>query len=193
MVKLEKLVTLEKQPSVEIRYCEIIADATDERRNERARVLKDGERYFFHKMRDGEVVECFEIAVDWKPSEDTIIFAYTPDDRHTYQIDSRILLNAPNVITLKSSEVQAGDRCEYGGHTVELADGAIIFDGRKIRVDDIGGYTYRLLKTKILARDGAAGLFAFLDRIAEEYNAGNKFPLFDGVYQVMAKKYFRLG
>lgn len=190
MVKLEKLVTLEKQSSVEIRYCEIVADATDERRNERARMLKDGERYFFHKMRNGEVVECFEIAVDWKPWEDTIIFAYTPDDQHFYQIDSRVPLAVPNVTALRDWEVQAGDRCQYDGHTVELADGAIVFDGRKIRVDDTSGYTYKLLKTKILANGGAAGLFCFLDKIAEEYKAGDKYPIFNRIYQAMADKYF---
>ena len=34
MVKLEELRKLEKRSSVELRYCEIIADVTDEEKNE---------------------------------------------------------------------------------------------------------------------------------------------------------------
>lgn len=191
MVKLEKLATLEKRSSVDIRCCEIIADATDERRNERARILRDGERYFFHRMRGGEVVECFEIAVDWKPWNSVIIFAYTPDDRHIYQIDSRFPLDVPKVLRMDREVPHLGDTCVYSGHTVELSTDSIFFDGRKIKVEEDGEYTYAMRKTKILAKGGARGLFAFLDQIAEESKAGERFPVFSSTYQMLAEKYLQ--
>lgn len=195
MVKLEELKKLGKQSSVEIPYCEIVADVTDEEANERRRVLKNGERYFFHKMRGGEVVECFEIVLSWKPFPDVLIFAYTPDNRHEYQIDVRkgndgaFRIHSPDVIPLSTSVIEIGDRCEYGGHTVEIiAEDAIKFDGRTLPVVSDSEYTYKLLKTKIRAQNGARGLFRFLDEIAERGKM-EKYPLFHQAYETFAEKY----
>ena len=69
-----------------------------------------------------------------------------------------------------------------------VAEDAISFDGRTLPVVSDSGYTFKLLKTKIRAEDGARGLFRFLDEIAER-GKFEKFPLFDGVYDTMAKKY----
>lgn len=195
MVKLEELRKLEKRSSVELRYCEIIADVTDEEKNERTRILKDGDRYFYHKMRCSEVVDCFEIALSWKPFDGVLVFAYTPDNRHEYNIDVRrgddgvFRICRPSVIPISTSVIEIGDRCEFRGHTVEIvAEDAINFDGRTLPVVSDSEYTFKLLKTKIRAKDGARGLFQFLDEIAER-GRFEKFPLFDGVYDTMAEKY----
>ena len=199
MVELEKLITLEKNPAdVDIRYCEIIADVMDEEKNERARILREGAefpRYYYHKMRCGEVVDCFEIALSWKPLGKIYVFAYTPDNRHEYEIDVRrgedgvFRIGKPSVIPISTNVIEIGDRCEFRGHTVEIvAEDAINFDGRTLPVVSDSGYTFKLLKTKIRAKDGARGLFRFLDEIAER-GKFEKFPLFDGVYDMMAKKY----
>lgn len=195
MVKLEELKKLEKRASVELRYCEIVADTTDEAENERTRVLKDGDRYFYHKMRGGEIVECFELALSWKPFDGVLVFAYTPDDRHEYQIDVRrgdgsvFRIGSPDVVPLGSDVVELGDRCEYGGHTVEIVtEDAIKFDGRTLPVVSDSEYTYKLQNRQIRAQGGARGLFRFLDGIAEEGKL-RRLPLFHQVYETMAKKY----
>lgn len=183
MKKLEDLMNLEKQSAVEIRYCEIVADAEEE--NRRARILKSGDRYFYHEMQDGEVIKCFEVAVSWKPTSTITIFAFTPDGRHVYEIDSRNPLRV-NVMRLKTAS--RGDQCRYNGHSVELSDNAIIFDGRSIPVLDDHEYAWKLMKTKIRAIGGAFGLFIELEHMAEEAKNGI-YPLFASLYDMLAEKY----
>lgn len=91
MKKLEELKALEKKSSVNIAYCNIISDYTEEEENIRTRLLYDRqtEKYYFHQMQNGDVIKCFEIALDWKPWDNIYLFCFTPDDLHVYEIDSR--------------------------------------------------------------------------------------------------------
>ena len=86
MVKLEQLMTLDKSSVVDIRYCNIVSDATDEDKNRRRRILEQDGCYYFQEMIGGEVTRCCEIAVDWKPANGRTQFAFTPDDRHVYYL-----------------------------------------------------------------------------------------------------------
>ena len=188
MKRLKDLIGLEKSSAVEIRYCEIVSDYSDENKNIRYRILKSGERYFYHKMRDGEVVECFEVALSWKPTGDILIFAYTPDDRHVYEIDSRNP-SFRDVFKLEKEQIHGGDSCEFRGHKLEYADeNKLILDGVSLFVEFCGEYVYNLMKRKIKAIDGARGLYIFLENIAEEGKA-NKYPLFADVWNMIADKY----
>lgn len=62
MIKFENFKAVEKNASVDLRYCNYIADETDEEENIRIRILRDNDnRYYYHKMQNGNVIECFEI------------------------------------------------------------------------------------------------------------------------------------
>ena len=188
MKKLEELTALEKRSNADVRFCEIVADEDKLETNERARILKDGERYFFHKMKDGEITECFEIALSWKPFPDVLIFEYTPDDRHILKIDSRSLFRV-DVLAMHREQIKSGDKCEYKGHTLEYIDeNAIAFDGKQIKVKTDYDYTYKLQKRQIRAIDAARGLFIFLEEIAYT-SQFEKFPMFYQVWEIMAEKY----
>lgn len=188
MKKLEELIGLEKKSEVEIPRCDFISDHSDAEANIRYRILKDGERYFFHKMKDGEVVECYELALSWEPFKNVYIFSYTPDDRHIYEIDSRAL-NCRNIMKLTSKQIHEGDFCEYNGHKLTYVNADFIcFDGKVIPVMQDSKCTYMLMKTKIKAIGGARGLYIFLENIAERGRV-EKFPLFCHVWEMMARKY----
>ena len=185
MKKLADLIGLEKASSVEIRYCEIIADKEDGER--RCRILKNGERYFYHEMRNGEVFRCFEMAESWRPfAGKFIVFAYTPDDRHVYEIESRNPTLYPSIHKLDRPMI--GDSAVFQGHTLELADGAIIMDGKKIPVEQDHTYAWKLMKTKIRAIGGAEELFSEMELMAEEAKNGI-FPLFEQLWKIIAEKY----
>ena len=87
-----KSINLEKNPTADIMYCDFIADYVNEEENIRTRILYDkhySKKYYYHQMKDGEVIKFFEIAFAWKPFDDCYVFRYTPDNLHVYEIDSR--------------------------------------------------------------------------------------------------------
>ena len=62
---IEELQQLEKNCKVDFRYCDIIADAQNNDENIRETILKDeNSRYFYQKMQNGNIIDCFEIALN---------------------------------------------------------------------------------------------------------------------------------
>ena len=172
MKRILELLTLEKKSDVKIAYCEIISDYTNEKENTRTRILFDEHtgKYYFHQMKDGKILKCFEIALSWKPFEKIYIFCFTLDDMHVYEIDSR----QPEKIEIKKLEenqISAGMKCEYDGMTVEYeSENSLKFNGKSIEVIPESGYVFKLRKRKIYAQDGAKGLYIFLENIAVNGN-----------------------
>ena len=170
MKKLEDLIPLEKKSVVDFRFCEIVSDYDDVKKNIRFQIMKRDDRYFFQKMKDGDVVECYELALSFTAFGGKIlIFAYTPDDKHVYQIDSRFP-QIREVLQLKSNQIHEGDSCSYDGHTLVYVDrDTVMMDGIKIQVTDDSEYVYKIqARRKLRAKDGARGLYIFMEHIAEE-------------------------
>ena len=193
MIKLEQLKTLEKNSNVELCYCDYISDKQNEKENIRTRILfdKKNEKYYFHKMQNGKVIECFEIALSWKPFENCMIFAYTPDDIHIYEIDSR---NPEtyyhDVKKIGYNQDITGMSCTYDDITIQYVNETELkINGKSISGAPATGFVYKLLKTKIKAEDGARGLFVFLENIAETSKI--KLPLFNGVYDKIKELYIK--
>jgi len=174
MKRISELLTLEKESNVKIQYCDIIADRTNETDNIRIRILHDPKsgKYYYHKMQNGEIVKCFEIAISWQPSQNYSIFAFTPDDMHVYELDQR----TPEKIEIRSlqeNQIEIGMKCEYDGMTVEYeSENKIKINGKSLEVIPDYGYVFKLLKTRIRAQGGAKGLYRFLENIAAKGNHG---------------------
>lgn len=200
MVKFEILQALEKSSNIDLRYCEIIAVNTvdDESGCTTKRVVKADERYYMHIMHNGNVVQCFEVVLSWQPWENVLVFAFTPDNIHEYQIDVRGDKNSRpdekricnyDIQQIAFSRIKHGMKCSYNNCTIELInDEHISINGKIITVEKDYNYAYKLMKSKIKAVDGAKGLFAFLDEIAENGKI-EKFPSLYFVFDKIAEKY----
>lgn len=181
MVKLEQLMTLDKSSVVDIRYCNIVSDDTDEDKNRRRRILEQDGRYYFHEMIGGEVTRCCEIAVDWKPTNGRAQFAFTPDDRHIYYLREGMKLDF-EVKRLDRKQIKPGDSCTYRGMELEILDEQHLqLNSVVVPVVEDPGYTYKLEQKRIKASWAAVGLYIFLENIAEHERAGT-LPLFSGVW-----------
>lgn len=193
MVKLEQLKTLEKNSNVELCYCDYIADKQNKEENIRTRILfdKKSKKYYFHKMQNGNIIECFEIALSWKPFEYVLIFAYTPDDIHIYEIDSRMPETSKHEVKkLKNNQVVTGMECMYKDVIIQyMNETELKINGKIFVVEPISGYVYKLLKTKIQAMGGAKEFFIFLENIAEESKLN--LPLFSNVYDRIKELYIK--
>ena len=194
MYKLSDLRNLEKNCNIHLAMVYFVVDEINEKENTRRRILRDHNgRYFFHSMKDGEVIECFEILLSWKPFDDELFFAYTPDGKHPYEI---IANTCTNIILLERRGtpiefIEPGDKAEYGGNTIEFVnDETVKVNGNVVPVIKDYCYVYKLIKNKIKAIDGARGLFHFLDRIAEE-GKFITYPILSGAFDIIADKYGR--
>lgn len=171
MLKIEELINLEKNSTVDVIYCDYIADVENVAENIRTRLLKSREngKYYFHQMQDGNVIKCFEIALSWTPFENVYVFNYTPDNLHIYEIDSRNPVNSNTPKKLAENQIVENMCCSYDGMTVEyVGENELKFNGKSVKIVKDDGYVYSLLKTKIKAAGGAKGLYIFLENIAEE-------------------------
>lgn len=172
MLKLAELMNLEKESNINLAYVDYVADEDNEAENIRTRLAKSREngKYYFHQMQNGNVIKCFEIALSWVPFGEFYVFNYTPDDLHIYEIDSR----QPAKIEIKNLDenlINVGMKCEYEGMTVEYeSENSLKINGKSIQVVSDSEYVFKLLKRKIRARDGAKGLYRFLENIAANGN-----------------------
>lgn len=173
MIKLEKLIPLEKAHVVDIPQCNIIENWYDEDKGIRTRILQKDGRYFLHEEKANGETSCVEVAVDWHIRADRILFAWTPDDRHIYRVESGGVRPLYDVLRLELDQIKPGDSCSYWGMKLTY------LDKEHLRLNDItvsviadSEYTYALRKKWIRAMDGAAGLYRFLENIAEEYAIG---------------------
>lgn len=184
MRKVEELKALQKNVSVDLAECVTIAEKTVD--GETTRIVAQGGRYFV--LKNGQ---CFEVAESWRPFADTRIFAYTPDDLHVYEIDSR----APSIVDVKKLDerlIQPGMQCAFHGSVLEFVDDSTLrMDGVNIHVVPCNEYVYKLMSRKIRAIGGARGLYCFLDKIAEE-GKNKKYPLFDGAWDKIRDEYANL-
>lgn len=187
MVKLEELKMLEKQSEIDVRKCSLIAERYYEG-DMLTRIYSCDERYYFYQVKRGKGVKCFEIALSWRPFGNQYVFAFTPDNLHIYEIDS----TAPayfNVKKLKENNVTTGMKCTYNGGEVEyISENELSINGRIVPVVRDSNYTYKLLKTKIRAQNGAMGLFIFLENIAEE-SKQHSYPLFSDSWNMIMECY----
>ena len=179
---------LQKNCNVDIRYCNILSDERDENENKRFRILEADGKYYYHEMQHGEVINCFEVAIDWKTDNFTL-YSFTPDGKHIYRIDGKKPSAVEHIYKLADDYIIEGMQCNYNGIKITyISDNEIMVNNKKIVVDADSSYTYRLLKRKIYAAGGAKGLFAFLDNIAE-YGKFDRYPLFHQVYDMLFNKY----
>ena len=177
MVRIDKLVKLEKESKVDLRYCEYIADMENLEENKRIRILEDNGKFYYHEMQNGEVVKCFELALSWKPFGEFYVFNFTPDNLHVYEIETRNL-GKFEAKPLEEYQIVEGMKCSYNGMTVEYeAENSLKLNGKSVEVVEDGEFILKLLKTKIRALGGAKRLYIFLENIAEE-SKNNSYPLF---------------
>lgn len=189
MIKLEKLIPLEKAPVVDISQCNILENWYDEDKYIRTRILQKDGRYFLHKEKTNGETSCVEVAVDWRIRADRILFAWTPDDRHIYRVESGGVRPLYDILSLELSQIQPGDTCSYKGMTVTYVDkDHLRLNNVLVSVVADSEYTYALRKKWIRAINGAAGLFRFLENIAETY-AIKEFPLFECDYRKIFSYY----
>lgn len=175
MIKFEALEKLEKNIDEKkaadlLRYGNYMVDIQREENNSRHRILSCDDKLYYHEMKDGEVVSCFEVVEEWKPFQNVVIWSYTPDNIHRVWIDNRHIWTHE----AKSAEYNKlffGFCFEYKKHTIFLVDdNTIEVDGNMIKVTPDSEYTYKFLKKSILASGGAKQLFQFMEHIAFAWN-----------------------
>lgn len=198
MKKLCDLVNLEKSSSVNFRYCEIIAMREKETDDgaETVRILRDGERYFYHEMKNGDFVQCFEIALSWEPFENVKVFAFTPDNLHVWQFETRKRDNSRvadvssfEVMKLDENLIVEGMACKCLGVCACFeSDCMISINGKSVKVKPCYDFVYCLQKSQIKAIGGAAGLYRFLENIAENSRVCG-YATLQNVFTVMKEKY----
>ena len=186
MKSLKELTALEKEASIDLQKCKVVAEEVVD--GTESRIVELDGRYFVHRMKEGHVTKCFEVAVSWRPFEGIIIFAYTPDDLHVYEVDSRRPA-AADVKKLEESLVQPGMSCDFNGMTVTFKDDSnIAMNGILISVEPCSEFVFKLMARKIKAIGGARGLYCFLDRIAEQ-GKYEKYPTFCDAWAKIREKY----
>ena len=171
MVKFETLKTLtknitEKETSNLLRYGKYLIDAQRIEDNSRHRIIDlDGHTYY-HGMKDGETIHCFEIAISYVPFNNVAIWSYTPDGMHEVEIDSRWIWKH-EVKEIRGEHAAPGDSFNHKGHMVVLVDcDTVSIDSKKVKVKNDSEFIYKFMKKQIFARDGARGLFEFMEHIA---------------------------
>lgn len=173
MIKLEKLIPLEKAPAVDISKCNLLENWYDEEMGLRTRILEADGRFFLHEAFDNGAVSCVEIAVDWRIRADRIRFAWTPDNRHIHRIESGGVRPLYDVLQLELDQIQPGDSCSYRDLKLTYVDKEhLLLNDQLVSVVADSSYVYALRKKWIRAQSGATGLFRFLEHIAEEYAFG---------------------
>lgn len=198
MKKLCELVTLEKHSDIDLCYCNIIAktDFDDETGVKTVRILEDGGRYFYHEMKNGKNIRCFEVALSWKPFENVMVFAFTPDNIHVYEFDTRKESGERvgrfcgfESMKIDESLIVPGMSCECSGVSVSIiSDSQISANGKIIKVKPDSDFVYSLQKTQIKAIGGARGLFRFLENIAENSRVCG-YDTFQNVFTALKEKY----
>ena len=190
MVKLDKLILLEKVSSVNLSQCNIIENWYEEEKGIRTRILENGGRYFLHTATDNGTVSCMEIAIDWQPWEHRIIFAWTPDDRHIHRIESGLARPIYEILQLSLDQIQPGDSCTYKGMEVTYVDpNHIRLNDKTVKVVQDSTWTYAARHNFILAQNGAAGFFRFMEQMAEEYNRYHILPVYCGLWEGFFERY----
>ena len=158
---------------------------------------KDGHFYMdeHNKLTNTSVLR--EVAALKTTEGKTVDFVYTPDDLHIYCFslskDSKYI-SRPEPWRLNKSQITSGMSCTYNDVTLTYIDHEHIdikCNGfaKTMKVQEDNKNTYKFLKTKIKAFDGAEGLFIFFEKIAENSKVEN-FPLFSSCYNVIKKVYF---
>jgi hypothetical protein len=192
MKTLDELKTLEKSATVDLHYCEYIADEqlSLESGEWRRRVVKQEGRYFYHEMHNGVITNCFEMALDWEPFGTMKVFAYTLDDKHVLSLTERNgkRIGKVEVCKLNPDQVADGDACVLDGVTVGYKQNGLVINGRFVKVDNKSKYAYQLLKTKINAIGGAKELYIWLENIAESAIYDST-ALFQYMFRALSNQY----
>ena len=196
MIKNEILLNLErnineKQAFEMLRYSsDFIVDVENRAEDKRCRILEFENRFFFHAMKNGEIIECFEVAESWKPFDGVTVWAYTPDRIHVVEIDSR---NIEKHCVLNSTIQEFSDGASFtdSGNTVILDGENLIVNEKKISVISDSEFIYNLKNKKnIRAKGGASGLYSFLEHISFcKSNSIYNYPLFDSALDKIVDKY----
>lgn len=128
----------------------------------------------------------------WKGEVTRLCFQYTPDDIHVYNLSCNPqtqILGNPESSELELDEITAGMSCTYSGITlIYNGKGSVTIQAngktKEMKVEDDPKYTYKFLKTKIKAKDGAEGLYSFMECIAENKKAYGETP-YCGAFEVL--------
>lgn len=203
MVELSDLLALEKKSEKDIYdvlYCDkIIAERSviEETGCRTVRILRDKGRYFWHEMHKGEFVKCFEVLLHWQPFGKTVnVFAFTPDDLHIYEFDTRknkdARVDGISLVTAKRlylSQIFPGMSCSVDDVKIVFEDeNHISVNSKPVKVVKDNAYIFKLQKTQIKANDGARGLFRYLENIAENKKL-NGYEVFEDTFQKLYKYY----
>lgn len=169
MVKLKDLLSLQKDIVLDLNACTVLQQETDLDKGVIRYVLQKDEQYYYGQDFGDHRIISQEIVVDWTPFPHRVIYAYTPDAHHIYQVETGLDSLVFSYCPLALSDIEPGMQCSYDGHTLEYVNSSHLkFDGRILPVENSTEFTYQILKTKLRGIDGAKGIFRFFDSIAEE-------------------------
>lgn len=149
-------------------------------KGEHSLYVDENDNKYFYKNQYG----TYELYVErWIQTKDegllTMFFYFTPDDKHTYTLqafrdaDYNWSIKSIDVLELQEESIKSGLECTYDTVTVIFnnPNSITVRKGskeKKIAVSVDKKERCKVLKTKVKAKDGATGLFAFLDQIAEQ-------------------------
>lgn len=169
-LKLSDLSSLEKETSVGIHECNILAQRTSQGEIISTVGEKDGRFFLFGEN------ERREIALEWDISEHKKRFYYTHDDLHIVSIDidteTKQIMPA-EVQQMDTELLQPGMKCEYNGLAVTyMGEKSLLFETenlrKEIKIASSDEFIMQVKKTQINAINGSKGLFCFLEQVAEQ-------------------------
>ena len=210
---MDNLKSFPKETDVKIEDCTVLAVSGGKDKNYKCTVAeKDGHYYMFekntrlnsefnnirHLYADDarfDVDTVREIAYD-KTVFGDMFFEYTPDDLHYYRLridpEKQFCYN-PTVSKLTPEQIIPGQSFTFKEMTVIYVQHdnlAFIKNGvyRVMPIEESGNSTWNILKTKIKSSQGAKGLFAELENIAEtskveNHTLHNFFSAFETILQ----------
>lgn len=196
MVKLSDLVNLSKNGPGSLHYCNIIAISNheDETGVKTVRIIEKDGLHFWHEMKNGNVVNCFEVLLHWKPFPGVMVYAFTPDGLHIYEFETRLengerVANICPVTSKRLESVSFGMGVSCKGISVFLVDkDHISINGKKVEVKKDFDYVWKMQKNFIKARGGAVGLFIELEHIGHNYKIKG-YEVLDSVFDNLKKLY----
>lgn len=190
-LKKSELSIMPKEANVSIDDCEFIAKSKDFC-GFYAVLGRLGDKYYLFERNKPCRPLHLASTYTWGSEITRLIFQYTPDNLHVYEIScnpqTKILGN-PESNALEFEDIKEGMSCTYAGITlIYNGKGSVTIQSngktKEMTVEDDPKYAYKLLKTKIKAKNGAEGLYSFMEQIAENKKAYGETPFF-GAYETL--------
>jgi hypothetical protein len=190
-LKRAELAMIPKEAEISIDDCEFVAKSKGYSRFDAMIGKLDDNYYLFEKNKPCRPLHLAS-TYTWKGEITSLNFQYTPDDLHVYHVSCNPqthILGNPESRALELEDITAGMSCNYAGITLTYnGKGSVTIQAngktKEMKVEDDPKYTYKFLKTKIKAKNGAEGLFSFMEEIAENKNTYGETP-YCGAYEVL--------